>query len=106
MRRSALHVLPLAFALLLALITVSAAQATCTCPWEVRQLDSTQSPGDDSDCPLLYHEGQTNAGFWADNACAGRGGACTYTYTPLSCTANPDGSETASGLLNYKCNQC
>jgi hypothetical protein len=80
--------------------------ADCTCSWEVRQLSATQTPGDTSDCPMLDHENQQNAGFWADNACVNRGGACTFVYSSLSCTANPDGSATATGLVNYKCNQC
>lgn len=97
--------------LLLAVATLSWAAVplhaqTCSCPWEVRQLSSTQSPGSTSDCPMLDHQNQQNAGFWADNACVNRGGACTFTYSSLSCTANSDGSVTDTGLVNYKCNQC
>jgi hypothetical protein len=91
----------------LSLMPVPLSQAqTCSCPWEVVQLSDTQSPGSASDCPLLHNNNQRNAGFWADNRCVGRGNACTFVYTPISCTENPDGSVTASGPLKYKCNQC
>jgi hypothetical protein len=95
-----------ALTLSLASATPSHAQTTCSCPWEVKQLNDTQTPGSESDCPLLDHNNQQNASFWADYECSGRGNACTYVYSTLSCTENPDGSVTDSGLVNYKCNWC
>jgi hypothetical protein len=91
---------------MLALGAVPSHAQTCSCPWEVKQLNTIATPGFLSECPMLHHNGEQNSGFWADNQCSGRGGACTFLYTPISCTENPDGSVTASGLLNYKCNQC
>lgn len=85
----------------IALVPLSHAQ-TCSCPWQVVQLNNTQSPGTASDCPQLQQNLQQNAGFWAYNQCGGHN-ACTFIYTPTSCTENSDGSVTASGLLNYKC---
>jgi hypothetical protein len=96
-------------ALALTLITVSFtsvsrsdAQTSCSCPWEVKQLDCSGG----YDCSLAQSNCERNVGFWANQACWNRGGACTYLSTPLGCTTNPDGTVTYSLLINYKCNQC
>ena len=73
---------------------------TCSCPWQVVQLSSTSS-----DCNLATQNASRNAGFWADNQC-GTYGACTYVWTDLGCTTNPDGGATDSSLINYRCNVC
>ena len=89
---------------ILCLVTTSRSQAqsTCACPWEVKQLTCSGI----SDCALQEHNCLQNVGFWANQACWNRGGACTYVSTPLGCTTNPDGTTTYSVLINYKCNQC
>jgi hypothetical protein len=103
MRRLFLLALALTF---VTLSFPSLAQAQCACPQEAVHLYSTVTPGFLSDCPLQHHNGQQNAGFWAGSQCQGRGGACTYLYTPIDCWENPDGSVTADGLLTYRCNFC
>jgi hypothetical protein len=105
MRRFAWLTLTLALATL-ALVPVSSslAQTTCSCPWEVRQLDTSGG----NDCTFNHNTGRQNAAFWAENWCVseGRGHLCTVSYTAWSCTTNPDGSVTANGLVNYKCTSC
>lgn len=105
MRKLSYLTLILALATPFLAMAPSAHAQSCSCPWEVTQVNTTQSPGSAADCPMMDHNNQQNAGFWAANRCSGRGGACTYTYSSLSCTENSDGA-TASGLVNYKCNQC
>jgi membrane-associated PAP2 superfamily phosphatase len=97
--------LGLAFALVALSLTsasLSHAQTSCSCPWEVVQLNCSGG----YDCALNASSCQQNAGAWADIRCSSRGNACTYVYSPLGCTTNSDGTVTASGLINYKCNQC
>jgi len=82
-------------------VSLSFAQSSCVCSWEVRQL--TCSGGD---CAINQSNCERNVGAWANIACSNRGGACTYISTPLGCTTNPDGSSSYSLLINFKCNVC
>ena len=95
-------------ALALALITLSLtfpsgsnAQTSCSCPWEVKQLNCSGG-----DCGLNQSNCERNVGAWAYFACSSRGGACTYISTPLGCTTDANGNVTYSTLINYKCNVC
>lgn len=76
---------------------------TCTCPWEVRQLNSTSS-----DCTLATQNARQNAGSWAYFACSGEGhgNVCTYVWTDLGCTVDENGTATDTSLINFKCTLC
>lgn len=100
MRR--LVMLAVAFSLLVLAVSTRRSEAdTCSCPWEVVQLTSTSS-----DCTLATLNASRNAGFWANNQCYNRGGACTYVWTDLGCTTDANGTATDVSLINYKCNIC
>jgi hypothetical protein len=97
-----LGILTIALSLVVLAVGARPSQAaTCSCPWQVVQLTSTSS-----DCELATLNASRNAGFWANNQCAGKGGACTYTWTDLGCTTDANGTPTDVSLINYKCNIC
>jgi len=75
---------------------------TCSCPWQVIQLTSTNSS-----CALATQNAQQNAGSWASFQCGGtKGGLCTYAWTDLGCSVDSNGTATDTSLINYKCNAC
>jgi hypothetical protein len=86
---------------LLALQADRVSADSCSCPWQVRQLTSTNS-----DCTLATQNAQQNAGSWAYFACSNKGGACTYVWTDLGCTTDSNGTATDTSLINFKCNIC
>lgn len=102
MRKLGLLVVVLAFVVLAVERRPLFADA-CSCPWEVRQLNSTNS-----DCTLATRNAQQNAGSWAEFACSGEGHGhmCTYVWTDLGCTTDENGNATDTSLINFKCTIC
>jgi hypothetical protein len=79
----------------------------CSCPWEVRQLTSTNNAGD---CATAQLNAKQNAGTWAEFACNedshGNGHVCTYVWTDLGCSVDGSGTATDTSLVNFKCTIC
>jgi hypothetical protein len=79
-----------------ALETKSLQADACNCPWQVRQLTSTNS-----DCALATQNARQNAASWAELVCGNP--PCTVVWTDLGCSTDSSGTATDTSLINFKC---